>query len=187
MTDDYIDQCSREIARALTPSGYLMLWADTFNVCRAHHLRIADVLPCVDLIAWDHGRIGNGYRSRRRGSYLLVLQKPPLLAKATWRDHGIPDRSIEKIDRRIHPHAKPIGLIKRLIGAVTKPGDLVVDPAAGSFTVMHAAHELGRRFIGCDLTYVQPSASMPVAERNSDTPPSRMVTVSPLDAAGGAR
>jgi DNA modification methylase len=28
---------------------------------------------------------------------------------------------------------------------------LVVDPAAGSFTVMHAAHELGRNFVGCDL------------------------------------
>ena len=188
MTDDYIDSCCREIARTLMPSGYLMFWADTFNVCQAHHLRIADVLPCVDLIAWDHGRIGNGYRSRRRGSYLLVLQKPPLLAKATWRDHGIPDRWIEKIDRRIHPHAKPIGLIKRLIGAVTMPGDLVVDPAAGSFTTMHAAHELGRRFIGCDLTYVQPSASMPaVAEQNSDTPPSGMMTVTPLDAAGGVQ
>jgi hypothetical protein len=40
-----------------------------------------------------------------------------------------------------------------LIGAVTLPGDLVVDPAAGSFTVMHAAHALGREFIGCDIAY----------------------------------
>ena len=96
---------------------------------------------------------GIGYRTRRRGSYLLVLQKPPPRAKATWRDHGIPDRWAEKVDRRIHPHAKPAGLIARLIGAVTQPGDLVVDPAAGGFTVMHAAHELGRRFVGCDIAY----------------------------------
>lgn len=33
------------------------------------------------------------------------------------------------------------------------PGDLVVDPAAGSFVVMHAAHALGREFIGCDLAF----------------------------------
>jgi site-specific DNA-methyltransferase (adenine-specific) len=46
-------------------------------------------LKCVDLIAWDSLRLGNGYRSRRRGDYLLVLQKPPLAAKATWRDHGM--------------------------------------------------------------------------------------------------
>jgi hypothetical protein len=34
---------------------------------------------------------------------------------------------------------------------LTQPGDLVVDPAAGSFVVMRAAHQLGRNFIGCDL------------------------------------
>jgi len=48
---------------------------------------------------------------------------------------------------------KPTGLIVRLIGAITKPGDLVVDPAAGSFVVMHAAHQLGREFVGCDIAY----------------------------------
>jgi site-specific DNA-methyltransferase (adenine-specific) len=153
MTTEYIDACCREIARVLRPSGYLMLWADTFNICEAHHRRIADVLPCVDLIAWDNLRIGNGYRSRRRGGYLLVLQKRPLRARATWHDHGIPDHWPEKVDRRIHPHAKPADLIARLIGAVTKPGDLVLDPAAGGFTVMRVAHELGRRFLGCDIVY----------------------------------
>jgi site-specific DNA-methyltransferase (adenine-specific) len=151
MTDAYIDQCCREIARVLRPSGYLMLWADTFNLCQAHHLRIADVLTCVDLLSWDNQRTGMGYRLRRRGGYLLVLQKPPLRAKATWRDHAIPDRWSEKVDRKLHPHVKPIGLIERLIGAVTEPGGLVVDPAAGSFVVMAAAHRLGREFIGVDI------------------------------------
>src|SRR5262249_17061238 len=57
-------------------------------------------------IAWDSGRMGMGYRTRRRGDYLLALQKPPLRAKATWRDHSIPDRWAEKVDRKIHPHVK---------------------------------------------------------------------------------
>jgi hypothetical protein len=35
--------------------------------------------------------------------------------------------------------------------AVTQPGDLVVDPAAGSFVVMLAARQLGCTFICCDL------------------------------------
>jgi site-specific DNA-methyltransferase (adenine-specific) len=153
MSGDYIDVCCNEIARVLTPSGYLMRWTDTFHLCEGDHRRVADLLKCVDLIAWDSLRMGNGYRSRRRGDYLLVLQKPPLAAKKTWRDHGIPSRWPEKIDRRIHPHAKPLGLITRLIGAVTRPGDLVVDPAAGSFGVMHATIQLGRNFIGVDLAY----------------------------------
>jgi site-specific DNA-methyltransferase (adenine-specific) len=173
MSEAYIDDCLREIANVLMPSGYCMLWCDTFNICEANHLRVADVLKAVDLIAWDSVRIGMGKRSRRRGDYLLALQKEPIVAK-TWADHGIPSRWAdrdesketgtldvsrlwpEKVDRKVHPHAKPIGLIARLIAAVTEPGDLVVDPAAGSFVVMQAALELSRDFIGCDCEWPEP-------------------------------
>ena len=159
MTGDYIDACCREAMRLLIPSGYLMLWADTFNLCEAHHLRIADVCKVVDLLAWDNRRMGMGKRTRRQGDYLLIIQKPPI-TPSTWRDHGIRSRWPEKIDlktypRKLYPHAKPRGLITRLISALTNPGDLVVDPAAGSFAVMHAAHALGRDFIGCDIAYTQ--------------------------------
>jgi site-specific DNA-methyltransferase (adenine-specific) len=109
-------------------------------------------LKCVDVIAWDNKRPGMGKRSRHRGDYLAALQKKPITPK-TWCDHGIAGRWEEKVDRKIHPHVKPIGLITRLIGAVTKPGDLVVDPAAGSFVVMEAANALGRDFVGCDLAF----------------------------------
>ena len=72
----------------------------------------------------------------------------------------------QKVDRKIHPHVKPIGLITRLIAAVTQPGDLVVDPAAGSFVVMRAAHQLGRDFIGCDLAFpesIKPEKGVSIA------------------------
>jgi hypothetical protein len=61
-------------------------------------LRVANILACVDLIAWDNSRMGMGKRSRRRGDYVVVLQRPPIVAK-NWRDHGIPSRWIEKVDR----------------------------------------------------------------------------------------
>ena len=155
MTSGYIDQCVREIARVLRPSGYLMLWTDTFRLCQGYHLRAVGILKCVDLISWDDERIpgGNGYRSRRCGGYLLVLQKPPIRARATWRDHGIRDHWSEKVDRKIHPHIKPQGLVERLIAAVTLPSDLVIDPAAGGFGVLTACLRLGREFIGCDIAH----------------------------------
>ena len=170
MTENYIDDVCRELARVLKPGGYLMRWVDTFCLCEAHHLRIADALKPVDLVAWDNLRLGMGKRTRRRGDYLLVLQKPPTHAR-TWRDHGIPSRWAERVDRKVHPHIKPICLIGRLIVAVTQPGDLVVDPAAGSYVVMRAAHQHGRNFIGCDLISPAPliaSASYRIQTREEN-------------------
>jgi site-specific DNA-methyltransferase (adenine-specific) len=53
----------------------------------------------------------------------------------------------------LYPHVKPIGLIARLIAATTESGELIVDPAAGSFVVMSAALETGRNFIGADIAF----------------------------------
>ena len=154
MSTEYIDACCREAARVLMPSGYLMRWQNGFQVLEGHHLRLGDVLKSVEAIAWDNLRPGNGYRARRRGDYLVALQKKPLVARASWRSKpSIPDRWPEKVDRKLHPRIKPIGLIRALIAAITEPGDLIVDPAAGSFTVMHAANQLDREFIGCDIAY----------------------------------
>jgi hypothetical protein len=88
MCESYIDEVCCEIARVLKPSGYLMRWIDTFCLCRIPRQHIKP----VDLVAWDNLHPGMGKRSRRRGDYLLVLQKPPIKAGATWRDHGISNR-----------------------------------------------------------------------------------------------
>ncbi|EHG5995345.1 TPA: adenine-specific DNA-methyltransferase [Escherichia fergusonii] len=50
-----------------------------------------------------------------------------------------------------HPTQKPVALLKRIILASSCPGDIVLDPFAGSFTTGEVAVETGRRFIGIEV------------------------------------
>lgn len=50
-----------------------------------------------------------------------------------------------------YPTQKPEALLRRVIEAASRPGDLVADFFAGSGTTLAVAHKLGRRFIGCDV------------------------------------
>lgn len=50
------------------------------------------------------------------------------------------------------PTPKPVRLLERIIACATDPGDLVLDPFAGSGTTLVAAGRLGRRFVGIELS-----------------------------------
>lgn len=49
-----------------------------------------------------------------------------------------------------HPTQKPEELLRKLVLASSKPGDVVVDPFSGSGTTVVVAEQLGRRWLGCD-------------------------------------
>lgn len=51
----------------------------------------------------------------------------------------------------IHPTQKPVNLLKELIQIFTDPGDVVIDPVAGSGTTLRAALELGRNSYGFEI------------------------------------
>ena len=57
------------------------------------------------------------------------------------------DKSVPKI----HPTQKPIRLLERLIEIFTDPGDVVIDPCAGSGSTLIAAENLGRRAYGFEI------------------------------------
>lgn len=153
MDKDTIVNFIKEIDRVLKDSGHLFLWVDKFHLCQGVLDWFIDTnLNLVDMVVWDKGKIGMGYRTRRKSEYLVVLQKSPVRAKGCWNDHGIPDVWAEKTPK-IHPHSKPVELQKRLIAATTQDGDYVLDPASGGYSVYEACKILGRDFIGCDIEY----------------------------------
>ena len=132
--------------------GHLFLWMDKFHLCQGFsHWLAGTRLEVVDMVVWDKGRMGMGYRTRRQSEFCVVLQKQPRRAKGVWRSHDITDVWREKKPRGAHPHWKPVGLQAALIKAVSEAGDCVLDPAAGSFSALEAARRIGREFIGCDI------------------------------------
>jgi site-specific DNA-methyltransferase (adenine-specific) len=147
MSTALIRELGVEIARALMPGSYCARFCDKFTLCEG--LASFDGLRVVDLICWDSGTFGMGWRTRQRGQYVVILQKEPTRTRATkgllrpWRAApGIADVWPEKIPNPrhpdTHPHAKPIRLLTALIEATPLVGDVVVDPAAGSFAASAA-------------------------------------------------
>ncbi|HMR34594.1 MAG TPA: DNA methyltransferase [Geminicoccaceae bacterium] len=152
MDEKQIIDFIKEIGRSLMPSGHLLLWIDKFHLCTGmSHWFSGTQLATVDLIVWNKMRFGMGYRTRRKSEYCLVMQKVPLRAKGVWRSHDIPDVWDEKIDTGGFTHAKPVTLQTKLIEALTNTCDIVIDPAAGSFSVLEACRRTNRRFLGCDI------------------------------------
>ena len=54
-------------------------------------------------------------------------------------------------ERTSHPTQKPVALLEYILKALTNPGDLVLDPFAGSSSTLIAAHRLGRRGVGFEI------------------------------------
>ena len=108
MSDETITAFIRGIANALTPSGHLLLWVDKFHLCTGVAQWLNDWgLEVVDLVTWNKGKMGMGYRTRRYAEHLVIAQKPPKRAKGVWQRHDIPDVWTESIDDwSAHAHAK---------------------------------------------------------------------------------
>jgi adenine-specific DNA-methyltransferase len=64
---------------------------------------------------------------------------------------SIPNVKSNHVEKTEHPCQFPVGLIERLVLALTNAGDLVFDPFAGVASAGVAAAVHGRRFWGCEV------------------------------------
>ena len=88
------------------------------------------------------------YKQMREGEFPSdFMKKPGKQMRSIW-SITTPAKA-EKVFGK-HPTQKPLTLLDRIILASTLPGDVVLDPFAGSATTGVSAIKFGRKFIGID-------------------------------------
>lgn len=90
--------------------------------------------------------IFSGGHDTERNQELARLGKVP---EDWWAEFSPVGRSNEYMG---YPTQKPLALLDRIIKASSNPGDIVLDPFCGCGTTVHAAEELGRQWIGIDIS-----------------------------------
>jgi site-specific DNA-methyltransferase (adenine-specific) len=104
------------------------------------------------LLVWDKGIPGMGDIDSNWGcGHELILYCKRGLRQVPYRRSGI--IAVNKLGSKqhVHPTEKPVGLMEALLAMSTNPGDLIVDPFAGSGSSLVAAKRLGRRAVGFEL------------------------------------
>ena len=118
---------------------YISGWPDDYPTV---HERL-DALDAHGFIYWPPR--GAMPRLKR---YLASTKGQP--ARDVFTDIGpLQAQAKEKVG---YPTQKPLALLRRIIEASSNPGDVVLDPFCGCATACIAAEELGRQWIGIDLS-----------------------------------
>jgi site-specific DNA-methyltransferase (adenine-specific) len=133
-----------EIYRVLKPDSYavsfygwgkaerfLSVWRECGFRPVGHFVWVKRYASCVRCTQMKHEQ-----------AYLLAKGNPPMPKNPpadvlTWHYTG----------NRLHPTQKPVSSLTPLVEAFTRPGDVILDPFAGSGTTGVAARQCRRRFL----------------------------------------
>lgn len=161
---NYRDRAGRTVANDNDASWLLPAFRELFRVMRDDSL-------CVSFYGWQaigqfdaawraagfrpvgHLVFAKAYASstrytaiRHESAYVLAKGRPPLPQAA------LPDvLPFPYTGNRLHPTQKPVAPLRSVIDAFTTPGQLVLDPFAGSGSTLAAAQACGRDWLGIEL------------------------------------
>lgn len=148
-------------ARALRPGGVCLIFADWRRMPDLGYIASTVGLRPATTVAWIRSRPGTGGLLRSSWDPILVVAR------------GVPDavdraaiRNVVEANyptKRRHPYEKPPEVYAHILGRVCRPGELVIDPFAGSGSSRVAALDLGLAWRGCDIDPVY--AEAPVADQ----------------------
>jgi DNA modification methylase len=147
---DFLLECQRLLVKE--GSLYIMTRWDKLGFLSGLVRNITE-LNVRNCIVWDRIIHGLGDLKSFAPAYDLILYvtegKPKL--KSETRPTNL--WSINREDDRMvsHPTSKPVSLFGKMITCSTDPGDIILDPFAGSGASLVAANRLNRQAIGIEI------------------------------------
>lgn len=104
----------------------------------------------------------NGYKAKQRPSGWAISKNfsrehagaipPNLLSIANTESNSGYQRACREAGLKVHPARFPYGLPEFFVKFLTKPGETVLDPFAGSNVTGRVCEDLGRKWIACDAS-----------------------------------
>lgn len=135
--------------RLLAPGAHVYVFTDWRMTPTVYGMLEATGYRVNHNIVWDKGHFGMGtyWRNQHENIVFASLGTPsPMLnlgMGSVLRVPAVPAAS------RVHPTEKPVPLMSKIINAV--PGQLILDPFAGSGPTLRAAKDCGRKAIGIEI------------------------------------
>ena len=128
-------------AKGLSGGGYEYEYKGAYSLWRVP----METMERLDAEGRLHFTRTGGIRRKR---YLDEMKGRPV--QALWDDiNAINSQADERVD---YPTQKPLVLLERIIKASSNEGDMVLDPFCGCATACVAAENLGRKWVGIDLS-----------------------------------
>ena len=142
-----------ELERVMKPGAHFYVF------CAMQHagVFIRSLSPLVfqpPMLIWDRGKPtipGYGYNYLNRTETIIYGHNPPRERRLAKNVYNILSHPEVPSGMRMYPTEKPQSLLKQLMEQSTIPGDLVLDPFAGSASCLKAARDIGRRGIGFEI------------------------------------
>ena len=140
---------SRFAAKKLKPNGFCIAYSGQYNLPEVINRMNENLTYYWTFAVYHEGltQIVNAVNIICRWKPVLIYQNGRRKLENTFQDYFIS----EKREKHGHDWQQSVSGVSYLIEMFTKPGDLIIDPFAGSGTTIIAAKKLNRNIIAAEI------------------------------------
>lgn len=145
------EQWMKVVYAALKPGSHAYIFTNSMNMEQMLTEARKAGFKLHNILVWEKNNCTPSQYYMKNCEYVLFFRK----GKAKWINDIGGSKTVHRFNNVIgnkrHPTEKPVDLLEFYINNSTNPGDIVLDPFAGSGSTRDAAVKLGRRFVGFEI------------------------------------